>query len=106
MPLFFTLWVFLSYIKYIHIFLHSYIHKHSRDSSPFHHRYTAQWQTPPWGAESGLGLPTELRRIQAEFLIHLANVTFAWVRGTKGEGIGFLQEVSVLIVSLPAHRQI
>ncbi len=31
-------------------------------SSPFHRCRTAQWQTPPWGAESGLELGPALQR--------------------------------------------
>ena len=49
-----TLFYFISF-SFIHT-LHSYILTFMnirRGSSPFLHRWTAQWQTPPWGAESG-----------------------------------------------------
>jgi hypothetical protein len=56
MPLFFTLLAFLSYIQYIHTL------NIRRGSSPFPHRWTAQRQKPPWGAESGFELGPALQR--------------------------------------------
>jgi len=49
-------------------FIHT-IHSHTvasmiicRGSSTFLHRLTAQWQKPPWGAESGFKLGPALQR--------------------------------------------
>jgi hypothetical protein len=57
-----TLFYFISFFFHT---LHSHILTSlniRRGSSPFPHRWSAQWQTPPWGAESGFELGPALQR--------------------------------------------
>ncbi len=60
MPIFFTLLSF----SFIHTIQSRILTSMNirRGSSPFPHRWTAQWQTPPWGAESGFELGPALAR--------------------------------------------
>jgi hypothetical protein len=64
MPLF-LFFISFSFIHTLHAHILTSIYNR-RGSSPFPHRWTAQWQTPPWGAESGFELGPALQ--QADML--------------------------------------
>jgi hypothetical protein len=58
-----TLFYFISFsfIYTIHSHILTFINIR-RGSPPFLHRWKAQWQTPPWGAESGFELGPAVQR--------------------------------------------
>ncbi len=90
MPLFFTLLVF-SFIHTIHSHIHTSMNIR-RGPSPFPHRWSVQWQTPPWGAEfeSCYVLPTELCRLVLQWKVMLQKCVVHCVHPLPSKSLIFL----------------